>query len=29
VDIELIQMSSHVSKNTSQEHMLAFYKPFQ
>lgn len=28
VDIELIQMSSHVSKNTSQEHMLAFYKPF-
>ena len=28
VDIELIQMSSHVSKNTSQEHMLAFYKTF-
>ena len=28
VDIDLIQMSSHVSKNTSQEHMLAFYKDF-
>ena len=28
VDIELIQMNSHVSKNTSQEHMLAFYKTF-
>lgn len=28
VDIDLVQMSSHVSKNTSQQHMLAFYKPF-
>ena len=28
VDIDLIQMSSHISKTTSQEHMLAFYKPF-
>jgi homoserine O-succinyltransferase len=28
VELELIQVSSHVSKNTSQEHMLAFYKPF-
>ena len=28
VDIDLIQMSSHVSKTTSQEHMLAFYKNF-
>ena len=28
VDIDLIQMSSHVSKTTSQEHMLAFYKEF-
>lgn len=29
VDIDLVQMSSHVSKTTSQEHMLAFYKPFE
>ncbi|MDO4945242.1 MAG: homoserine O-succinyltransferase [Ruminococcus sp.] len=28
VDIDLVQMSSHISKNTSQEHMLAFYKTF-
>ena len=28
VDIDLIQMESHVSKNTSQEHMLKFYKNF-
>lgn len=27
VDIDLVQMN-HVSKNTPQEHMLAFYKPF-
>ena len=27
VDIDLVQMN-HVSKNTSQEHMLAFYKGF-
>lgn len=29
VDIDLVQMSSHVSKTTSQEHMLAFYQNFQ
>lgn len=29
VDIELVQVSSHKSKNTSQEHMLMFYKTFQ
>ena len=28
VKIELIKMASHVSKNTSEEHMLAFYKTF-
>ncbi len=28
VDIELIQLSSHQSKNTSAEHMLRFYKTF-
>ena len=28
VDIELMGLSSHVSKNTPQEHLLAFYKPF-
>lgn len=28
VDIDLVQMISHTSKNTSQEHMLAFYKDF-
>lgn len=27
VDIDLVQMN-HVSKNTPQEHMLTFYKPF-
>ena len=28
VDIELMGLSSHVSKTTPQEHLLAFYKPF-
>ena len=28
VELELIQVRSHKSKNTSQEHMLAFYKAF-
>ncbi len=28
VELELIQVSSHKTKNTSQEHMLAFYKTF-
>ena len=28
VEIDLIQMESHVSKNTSKEHMLKFYKNF-
>ena len=28
VDIELVQMSTHKAKNTSQEHMLKFYKVF-
>lgn len=28
VDIELIQVASHKSKNTSAEHMLRFYKTF-
>lgn len=28
VDIELLQMASHVSKNTPQEHLLNFYKTF-
>ena len=28
VEIELIQVSSHKAKNTSEEHMLAFYKTF-
>ncbi len=28
VDLELLQTSSHESKNVSQEHMLAFYKTF-
>lgn len=28
VELELVQVGSHVSKNTSQEHMLAFYKTF-
>lgn len=28
VDIDLIQ-TSHISKNTPQEHMLKFYKPFE
>ena len=28
VEVELIQVSTHKSKNTSEEHMLAFYKTF-
>lgn len=28
VELELLQTSTHKSKNTSQEHMLAFYKTF-
>ena len=28
VEIELIQVSTHKAKNTSEEHMLAFYKTF-
>ncbi|MBR5536384.1 MAG: homoserine O-succinyltransferase [Clostridia bacterium] len=28
IELELIAPSSHVSKNTSQEHMLSFYKSF-
>ena len=28
VEMELLMMSTHKSKNTSQEHMLAFYKTF-
>ena len=28
VELELVQVSSHKAKNTSQEHMLAFYKTF-
>jgi len=28
VDIDLIKLSSHESKNTSQEHLLSFYKTF-
>lgn len=28
VNLELMQMKSHVSKNTSAEHMLAFYQTF-
>lgn len=29
VDVELIQMASHLSKNTSAEHMIKFYKTFE
>lgn len=29
VEVDLIQMSSHVSKNTSNEHLSAFYKTFE
>ena len=29
VELELLQVSTHKSKNTSQEHMLAFYKTFE
>lgn len=28
VDVELLQVATHVSKNTSKEHMLKFYKTF-
>lgn len=28
VDVELMQVATHVSKNTSQEHLTAFYKTF-
>ena len=28
VDIELLQVKSHIAKNVSQEHMLKFYKTF-
>lgn len=28
VELELVQISSHRAKNTSEEHMLAFYRPF-
>ena len=28
VELELLMMKSHVSKNTPEEHMLAFYKTF-
>ena len=28
VDIELLQVSSHLSKNTPQEHLTKFYKTF-
>ena len=28
VEIELMQMASHISKNTSKEHLLKFYKVF-
>ncbi|MBR1823089.1 MAG: homoserine O-succinyltransferase [Ruminococcus sp.] len=29
VDVELLQMASHVSKNTSSNHMTSFYKTFE
>ena len=29
VEMELLMVSSHVSRNTSQEHMLTFYKTFE
>lgn len=29
VDIELVQTASHKSKNTSQEHLIKFYKTFE
>ena len=29
VDVELLQMASHISRNTSQNHMEAFYKTFE
>lgn len=29
VELDLIQMSSHVTKNTSKDHMLSFYQTFE
>lgn len=29
VDIELLQMASHISKNTPQDHLTSFYKVFE
>ena len=29
IELELLQTGTHKSKNTSQEHMLAFYKTFE
>ena len=29
VDVELLQMATHTSKHTSQEHLLAFYRVFE
>ena len=28
VDVELLQMATHISKNTSKEHLTKFYKTF-
>lgn len=28
IDVELIRLDTHTSKNTSKEHLLAFYSPF-
>ena len=28
IDVELIRLDTHTPKNTSKEHLLAFYKPF-
>jgi len=28
IDVELVRLDTHTSKNTSKEHLLAFYKPF-
>ncbi|MCL2843772.1 MAG: homoserine O-succinyltransferase [Oscillospiraceae bacterium] len=28
IDVELIRLDTHTSKNTSKEHLLAFYQPF-
>ena len=29
IDLQLIRMSSHETKNTAAEHMATFYRPFQ